>query len=219
MAKPRFNESVFINCPFDTQYGAMLDAIVFAVHDCGYVARCAKELRDTGRARIDKLLDLIGSCRFGIHDISRTELDPINSLPRFNMPLELGLFLGARKFGRGRDQTKVCLVLDTEPYRYQKFCSDIAGQDPEPHKGEPLQAIRIVRDWLRAYSNFAMPGGAMMGKRYEAFRAALPTMCDDAQLEIGQVTFIDYTSLVVEWLRTNPGSGATADGRASRPAA
>jgi len=33
------------------------------------------------------------------HDISRTELNE-HSLPRFNMPLELGLFLGASRFGQ-----------------------------------------------------------------------------------------------------------------------
>src|SRR5260370_35305479 len=52
----------------------LFDAIVFAVHDCGFVAWCALEASDSGEARIDKILAIIAKCKFGIHDISRTEL-------------------------------------------------------------------------------------------------------------------------------------------------
>ena len=77
---------------------------------------------------VTKNLDLIEVCRFGVHDISRIERDAVNDLPRFNMPFELGLFLGARRFGKGDQRRKLCLVLEAERYRYQKFLSDIAGQ-------------------------------------------------------------------------------------------
>lgn len=96
----------------------MLYAITFAVHDCGFKARCTLEIDDAGRVRIDNILDLIRDCRFGIHDISRTELDETHGLPRFNMPLELGLFLGATRFGEGEQEDKRCLILDRERYRY-----------------------------------------------------------------------------------------------------
>lgn len=172
----QYGASVFINCPFDTQYGALLDAIVFAVHDCGFIARCALELRDTSEIRLSKIYRLIRSCRFGIHDISRTELDSINQLPRFNMPLELGIFLGAKAFGGTPHRTKNCLVLDTEQYRYQKFCSDIAGQDPAAHGGDPARAIGVVRDWLRPFSKAQIPGAAKIVERYGSFRAELPAM-------------------------------------------
>jgi len=51
------------------------------------------------RRAVDKLYGLIEACRYGIHDLSRTELDKSHQLPRFNMPLELGIFLGARRYG------------------------------------------------------------------------------------------------------------------------
>lgn len=54
---------------------------------------------DAGQARISKIYDLIRRSKYSIHDISRTELDPDHSLPRFNMPLELGIFLGAKEYG------------------------------------------------------------------------------------------------------------------------
>lgn len=200
MARPRYDESVFVNCPFDTDYGALLDAIVFAVHDCGFVARCALELQDTGAVRISRLLALIGECRFGIHDISRTELDPVNGLPRFNMPLELGLFLGAKNFGVARQRSKVCLVLDTERYRYQKFCSDIAGQDPAAHGGDPAEAIIAVRNWLRPHAPAAIPGGQRIVERYARFRTDLPAMIEEARLDPPPLPFPDYAALVAAWL-------------------
>ena len=99
MKSTHYNDNVFINCPFDLAYKPLLDAIVFAVHDCGFVARCALEEGDASQVRIDKIYSIIEDCRYGIHDISRTELDETSRLPRFNMPLELGIFLGAKRFG------------------------------------------------------------------------------------------------------------------------
>jgi hypothetical protein len=60
-----------------------------AVHDCGFVARCTLEGSDSGEARIDKIPAIIAKCKFGVHDISHTELSKNIKLPRFNMPLEL----------------------------------------------------------------------------------------------------------------------------------
>jgi hypothetical protein len=203
VSKPAYGDSVFINCPFDTEYGALLDAIVFAVHDCGYVARSSLERQDASQIRLQHIERLISECRFGIHDISRTEVDPDSKLPRFNMPLELGLFLGAKRFGDGRQRKKVCLILDTEKYRYQQFCSDIAGQDPSAHGGDPEQAIRAVRDWLRSHSAVALPGGGLIVKRYAQFRTALPQLCKNTGLETTRLIFPDYTALVAAWQSEN----------------
>jgi hypothetical protein len=90
---------VFINCPFDGDYLPFFHATIFTVYRCGFTPRCALEVIDGGGTRIAKIEKLIEECPFGIHDISRTELDATNRLPRFNMPLELGLFLGARRYG------------------------------------------------------------------------------------------------------------------------
>jgi hypothetical protein len=116
-----YEDSVFLNCPFDSQYRAIFYALVFAVHDCGDVARCALEVDDSGLVRIQKIEQIIADCRFGIHDISRVEPDPLTHLPRFNMPLELGLFLGAKRYGNKRQKSKSCKILDADRYRFQKF--------------------------------------------------------------------------------------------------
>ena len=94
MPKRRISNSVFINCPFDSAYQAFFRAIVFAVYDCGFIPRCALEIQDASQTRIDKIFRIIAECKYGIHDICRTELDSATNLPRFNMPLELGIFLG-----------------------------------------------------------------------------------------------------------------------------
>jgi len=94
---------------------------------------------------VEKIIKMIESCRLGVHDISRTELDRENQLPRFNMPFELGLFAGAARFGTKAQTNKISLILDRERYRFQKFISDIAGQDIAAHKGEPQNAIKALR--------------------------------------------------------------------------
>ncbi len=66
------------------------------------------------------------------------------------MPLELGMFLGAKEFGDSAQRAKKCLVLDRSPHRYEKFCSDIKGCDISSHRRNPEAAIRAVRDFLRA---------------------------------------------------------------------
>ena len=92
-------KDVFINCPFDATYRPLLRGLVFAVHDCGFIARSALEVEDSGEVRVQKIIRIIGESPYAVHDISRVELDTRTNLPRFNMPLELGLFLGARAFG------------------------------------------------------------------------------------------------------------------------
>ena len=88
-----YQNNVFINCPFDNQYKPLFDALVFAVHDAGFVAGSTLEVSDATQNRYDKILRIISECRYGVHDISRTESDTATSLPRFNMPFELGLWL------------------------------------------------------------------------------------------------------------------------------
>jgi hypothetical protein len=202
-AAAKYNTSVFINCPFDRVYEAIFHAIVFAVLDCGFTVRCALEA-DEGGTRIDRIYNLIEVCRFGIHDISRIEHDPVNDLPRFNMSFELGLFLGARRYGHPYQGRKSCLVLETERYRYQKFLSDIAGQDIRAHQGDPAQAVGAVRDWLASSRDrrlTPLPGSSAIMKHYGEFQANLPKMLVAAELESTELKFFDRANLMDTFLR------------------
>lgn len=200
-----YDDQVFINCPFTLDYKPLFRAIVFAVQDCGFVPRCALETSDSAETRLDKIFRLIGDCRYAIHDISMTELDPQSGYPRFNMPLELGIFLGARRFGSARQKRKSCLILDRERYRFQEFCSDISGQDPQAHDGDPATAIIRVRDWLRGERPTARyPSGRHMAVRYGQFIEGLPMICDALRLDPEDPPFNDFTDAVEEWIRANP---------------
>lgn len=183
-----------------------MEAIVFAIHDCGFIARSALETEDSGEVRIEKIAKIIKSCKYGIHDISRTELSAATGLPRFNMPLELGLFLGARRFGSKDDKIKSCLILDSDRYRYQRFCSDIAGQDIQSHDASPEAAVRVVRNWLRNNSpstTIVIPGGSTMVDRFRLFQSELPLLCRELRLDRDELVFNDYTTLIAEWLKEN----------------
>jgi len=201
--KPRPGE-VFINCPFDTSYKPIFDAIVFAVWNLGFVARCALDVDDASQYRLDKILELIERCRYGIHDISFVAIDPNTGLPRFNMPMELGLFLGCKRFGEALQRTKGCLILDTDRYRYRNFISDVAGQDIHAHGGEPKKAIVEVRDWLSSASSRRMlPGGQAIAERYAKFRAELFDLCAELDRQKDSLTFTDLSEMISLWLQAN----------------
>src|SRR6266404_5890838 len=120
------------------------------------------------------------SRQYGIHDISRTEITSASGLPRFNMPLELGMFLAAKRFGVGRQKQKVCLILDSMPHRYQQFISDIAGQDIQVHSNGTKEAITVVRNWLRSSSpSKGLPGGMEIYGRFRLFQQELPGLCGE----------------------------------------
>jgi hypothetical protein len=199
--KASYAASVFINCPFDPGYRPMLFAASFAILDCGYQPRCAQEEEDAGEVRVEKIKRMIQDCKFGLHDISETGLGT-NGLPRFNMPYELGLFLGARHFGDEQQRAKATLIVDREPYRYQAFLSDISGQDIRTHGGSPEQLITHVRNWLStATQRKTIPGGAVIRQRHGAFMEQLPELCAGLQLQPADLLFNEFASIASTWLR------------------
>jgi hypothetical protein len=206
VARASRNDSVFINCPFDATYQPLFEVIVFTVIACGFVPRCALEEADGGDVRIEKLVRLIRGCRFAIHDLSAVELST-NQLPRFNMPFELGLDFGCKRFGGGKvDGRKQLLIMDREQYRYQQFLSDIAGQDIRAHQHDINAAAGVVRHWLRTASKRTnIPGDAFIRDQFAAFSSALPDLCQKGGLDRNALQYVDYADLVASWLRSSLG--------------
>jgi hypothetical protein len=204
--KAAYDSSVFLNCPFDPTYRPLFEAVIFGVYDCGFFPRCALESDDSSEVRLNKITTLIGSCRLAIHDISRTQLDSRGRLPRFNMPFEFGVFMGAKAFGSDQHHRKACVVLDSEGSRYRRFFSDIAGQDIRSHGSDAERAIHEVRDFLSAHCppHLILPGGRMLAERYRAFCRDLPESCAELHLDPANLTFRDLTVLIVGWLRLHP---------------
>lgn len=181
----------------------MFRALIFAVIACGFRVRCAREVEDGGQARVQKILEIIEESRFGIHDISRTELDPTYALPRFNMPLELGFFIGATRYGpENQKRLRKIIIFDTEAYRYQRFISDLAGMDVSAHDGNPERAVQQVRNWLSTNSRAAnIPDGVNVVRYHRRFVAeALPILAERFDGDLEAVPYADYLSYVSTWL-------------------
>lgn len=196
-----YSSDVFINCPFDEDYTPLFHAMIFCVFDCGFRARSAQEVEDGSEVRLNKIERIIGECKFSIHDISRVELNH-HSLPRFNMPFELGLFLGAKRFGKAPHTEKQCMILDRQKFRYQKFLSDIAGQDIQSHQKQPKRIIICTRNFLNGVSGRkTIPGGEYIFTRYQKFKKDLPKILMETKLTRDELGFNEFCTLASNWAR------------------
>lgn len=72
----------------------------------------------------------------------------VGEYARMNMPFELGIDHGCRRFGSGKLSQKAILILERTPYDYQKALSDISGWDICAHDGDHIKAVRHVSTWL-----------------------------------------------------------------------
>jgi hypothetical protein len=197
-----FESSLFINCPFDREYVPLLHSLVFVVFECGLQPRLASDQADSGRVRIDKIRDLIRSCRYSVHDISRIEALHPGDEPRFNMPFELGLDLGCRYYGAPRLRDKQCLILEKERYRYQRVLSDISGNDIRAHGGDPKVLMSEVRNWLRVATDKILPSTESLWGRFNLFRIHLTRMVGElrfSEQDVEAMEIVEYIGFIRDW--------------------
>lgn len=186
-----FERCVFVNCPFDSDFLPILHAILFTIHDCGFIARIAVEDTGSNEPRLDKIIRIIRESRYSIHDISRVEITAASPLPRFNMAFECGLALGAIRYGStpGRD----FLFMSGEPHQDKLTLSDLAGQEPKAHKNDPKTAIGAIRSFLSAKNKGAKTRGAeAIWGRYQRFTADLPRLAKRLELTMAEVQGFDF---------------------------
>lgn len=203
MKKGKFREQVFINCPFDGNYTKIFRAIVFTILDCGFVPRCSLEVSNATQFRLRAIIDLIKQCKYAIHDLSRVEPDTKFNLPRFNMPFESGIFYGAKFFGKGRQRTKNCIILEKKRYRYQKFISDLSGIDINDHNDKINQVVSVIRNWLATSSKKRLPESQRILLRYRKFSSAFRDASRKNQIDIDSMPFVDLTRNMTDWLKIN----------------
>jgi hypothetical protein len=202
-AEENFNNNVFINCPFDEEYRHLFEAAIFTIRFLEFTPRSALETSDGKETRIDRLKRIISECRFGIHDLSRVELSK-DGFPRFNMPFELGIEIGCAEYGSGNLESKSILIIDVERYRYQKFISDIAGQDISIYDGSVEGIIKVIRDWLHNHVQTIPAGASHIYKNYQNFRRGELKLRKQMMLDrIGDISFKDYVALVDIWVKEN----------------
>ncbi len=130
----RFESNVFINCPFDTTYiNDLLKPMMYVIIKNGFRPRLSLEFSDSGLARLEKITEIIKSCKYSIHDLSIVKSKKANEFARMNMPFELGIDYGLRKSGISPLDTKQFLVLEAKKYNYMKAMSDFNGFDIKVH--------------------------------------------------------------------------------------
>lgn len=203
-ARAPYGRQVFVNCPYDTAYLPLLRALVFTVHACGFRPRLAVEEPSSGTPRLQRILELIKDCQFAIHDLSRVQVDPDGGLPRFNMPFECGLFVGAKALGTAAHRRKAFLLLEAEPHRHQRTLSDVAGLDPRDHGNDPERIIGCVRDFLAPHIDPRPLGAAHLRRLYAAFEADYPTLAEffgHTPAQLRELSgFADWRWIAADWL-------------------
>ena len=179
--------------------------MVFTIIVSGFHPRCALDANDGAETRVTKIATLIGDCDWGIHDLSRVEVNA-DGAPRFNMPTELGIHLGARLLGERRHRRKKALILEAEPHRYDVMLSDISGQDIEVHANDPEQAIERVRNWLsdhRRATEPPLPGVAAMREDYRRFQSDVAALLAVRRLDsLDRLTHNDFMFAVRDWIES-----------------
>jgi hypothetical protein len=155
-----FHKNVFVNCPFDDEYRLLLRPLLFTISYLGFRPRIALEELDSGAPRIEKIIDLIRTSRYAIHDLSRLQARRRGEYYRLNMPLELGIDVGCRLFSRSPQTLKRCLILEEQRYRYQSAISDLSGSDIAVHSGSAEVLVTEVRNWLSSKVQIPAPGPA-----------------------------------------------------------
>jgi len=130
---------VFLNVPYDAEFSNLYVAYIVGLYQLDLVPHIASEIPG-GDRRLSKIIQLIQSCRYSIHDLSRVELSLApTAVPRFNMPLELGMTITWEDLN---PDLHTWFVWESEPYRLQRSASDLNGTDPYIHGGTPEGVLR-----------------------------------------------------------------------------
>jgi hypothetical protein len=167
MASRRHVDAIFLNIPYDKEFEDLYVAYIVGLTQFGLLINATLAVPNQGR--LETIIGLIGKSNLSIHDLSRIE--PARGIPRFNMPVELGLALYRRHTTRGRHRV---YVFESKPYRAQRSTSDINGIDPQIHHGTAKGVMAGLRNIFR------QPGDVTtvpeMLRSYRAVRRKLPEL-------------------------------------------
>lgn len=133
-SQPADEFSVFLNIPYDIRFSKLCLAYVAGLTCFGLRPRASLEIPG-GERRLDRVLELIQTCDYSIHDLSRVQLNrEVPPTPRFNMPFELGLAVAMAKVGPVARQGN-WFVFESMKRRVQKSLSDLDGTEVYIHSG------------------------------------------------------------------------------------
>jgi hypothetical protein len=160
-------ESVFLNIPYDDPFENLYLAYIVGLTQLGL--RINATLAVPNQGRLETIIDLIEQSNFSIHDLSRIELS--RGIPRFNMPVELGIALYRSRIAHGSHRV---YIFESKRYRAQRSTSDVNGIDPQIHAGTPKGLMAGLRNIFR------QPGDVTtvpeMVASYHAVKRKLPEL-------------------------------------------
>jgi len=166
-------KSVFLNLPYDRAFEPLYLAYVVGIIKLGLKVQLTLAVpNDIGR--LDTIIDLIQHCEYSIHDLSRIQPNS-SGIPRFNMPLELGLALYRSRTTNGEHRV---YIFEQENYRIQQSTSDLNGLDPNIHDGTPKGIMAQLRNvFLRESETSTVPE---MIAAYRSVKRVLPRIKEKA---------------------------------------
>ncbi|MBC8167233.1 MAG: hypothetical protein H7Y20_15355 [Bryobacteraceae bacterium] len=135
-------ESVFLNIPYDFAFEDLYLAYVVGLTQLGLAINAALAVPNQGR--LGTIINLIDTSDFSIHDLSRVEVS--RGVPRFNMPVELGLALYRSHITDGQHRV---FIFERKHYRAQRSTSDVNGIDPQIHSGTVKGVMKGLRNIFR----------------------------------------------------------------------
>lgn len=110
---PSYEQSVFINCPYDQEYADLFCAVVLTTVAYGFEPRSAREAEHRSETRFVRITEALTHSKYSIHDLSRFTGEGVDNIARFNMPLELGIAMALkieRQATAGRPHNWLVLV-------------------------------------------------------------------------------------------------------------
>lgn len=144
-----FDRNVFINCPFDKSYiDDLLKPVLYVLVKNKFTPRLSLEVSDSGQIRLQKIIEIIKSCKYSIHDLSIVKSKKAKEFARMNMPFELGIDYGLRSSDIPQMKGKQFLILEAIKYDYTKAISDISGFDIKAHNNETEKIFDCLYSWL-----------------------------------------------------------------------
>jgi hypothetical protein len=149
------SDSVFLNVPYDEKFKKTYLAYLSGLVTLGLSPKATLAIPG-GVTRLDRIFDLIRSCRYSLHDLSRVELDrTYPPTPRFNMPMELGMAVAWAKLNPAKH---TWFVFESRERRAQKSISDLNGTDCNIHGGTLEGVMReLCNAFVRRRGRITVP--------------------------------------------------------------
>ena len=197
---------VFLNVPYDPRFLDIFLAYIAGISALGLYPRTTLEIPG-GERRLDRILDLIGSCRSSVHDLSL--LAPHAShrqVPHFKMAFELGLTVA---WDRAHPGCHTWYAFETNARRVGSTLSDLSGTDLYIHGGRPAGVFReLCNAFVRTGSQ---PDVRTMKRLYAELKGGLPDILRAAGTRSVFAARVDgHLRIVARAMRTeltHPGLG------------